>query len=292
MFLEMKAPVFAILFSLTATAFAFAPSSLTTRSSSPDVKLFAGNDVSIEYCTGCRWMLRSSWMAQELLTTFEEELDTVTLVPSRPPAAGGAYCVTCKDLLIWDRKAEGGFPEAKELKQRVRNLVSPDKDLGHSEGDSKVQDCADCPPAEDGEMKEIPGPNVAITYCTGCKWLYRAAWMAQELMTTFDEELNSISLIPGRAPEIPGGTFTVALDGKVIWDRKEEGRFPEPKELKQIIRDVVNPEKHLGHSDISADDSEELVNEISKEIVSDVQQQFDDMDDDEADEMKKYFGVF
>lgn len=50
-----------------------------------------GEHVSIEYCTGCRWMLRSTWLAQELLTTFQQELDSVALVPSRPPAPGGVF---------------------------------------------------------------------------------------------------------------------------------------------------------------------------------------------------------
>jgi hypothetical protein len=48
-------------------------------------------NISISYCTGCRWMLRSAWMAQELLTTFQDELDSVTLIPSRPPAPGGVF---------------------------------------------------------------------------------------------------------------------------------------------------------------------------------------------------------
>jgi selenoprotein W-related protein len=34
---------------------------------------------------------------------------------------------------VWSRKEEGRFPEAKELKQRVRDRVAPDKDLGHSD---------------------------------------------------------------------------------------------------------------------------------------------------------------
>ncbi|MFN4169537.1 MAG: Rdx family protein, partial [Pannonibacter phragmitetus] len=35
---------------------------------------------------------------------------------------------------IWERKEDGGFPEAKVLKQRLRNLVWPERDLGHSDG--------------------------------------------------------------------------------------------------------------------------------------------------------------
>lgn len=50
--------------------------------------------VYIEYCTGCRWMFRATWLSQELLTTFQNELHSVTLIPSRPPAPGGMFVST------------------------------------------------------------------------------------------------------------------------------------------------------------------------------------------------------
>jgi len=34
-----------------------------------------------------------------------------------------------------------------------------------------------------------------------------------------------------------------------LWNKKQAGRFPEPKEIKQLIRDRVAPQKDLGHSD-------------------------------------------
>lgn len=86
--------------------------------------------------------------------------------------------------------------------------------------------------------------RIEIEYCTQCRWLLRAAWMAQELLTTFESELKEIALIPGT-----GGIFEVRLDGAVIFSRKEQGRFPEAKELKQLIRDRLAPGKDLGHSD-------------------------------------------
>ena len=86
--------------------------------------------------------------------------------------------------------------------------------------------------------------KVEIVYCTQCRWLLRAAWMAQELLTTFEKELGSVSLCPGT-----GGIFEVRVNGELIWSRKEKGRFPESKELKQIIRDRVAPGRNLGHSD-------------------------------------------
>lgn len=90
--------------------------------------------VEFEYCTGCRWMLRSAYMAQEILTTFEKEVGEVVLIPSK--GLSGTFIVRVNGVEIWERKRNGGFPEIKELKQLVRSIVSPEKDLGHSE--SKV----------------------------------------------------------------------------------------------------------------------------------------------------------
>ena len=87
-------------------------------------------------------------------------------------------------------------------------------------------------------------PRLEITYCTQCRWLLRAAWMAQELLTTFETELGEVALIPGT-----GGIFEVRLDDTLLFSRKEAGRFPESKELKQLVRDRIAPDRHLGHSD-------------------------------------------
>ncbi len=81
-------------------------------------------------------------------------------------------------------------------------------------------------------------------YCTQCRWLLRAAWMAQELLTTFQTELGEVALVPGT-----GGVFDVRLNGELIYSRKEQARFPESKELKQLVRDHIAPDKPLGHSD-------------------------------------------
>jgi selenoprotein W-related protein len=91
-------------------------------------------------------------------------------------------------------------------------------------------------------------PRIEIEYCTQCRWLMRAAWMAQELLTTFETEIGGVTLVPGT-----GGIFEVRgpgpAGGALLWSRKAEGRFPDIKELKQRVRDHVAPEKPLGHSD-------------------------------------------
>jgi selenoprotein W-related protein len=91
-------------------------------------------------------------------------------------------------------------------------------------------------------------PTIIIEYCPKCNWLLRAAYMAQEFLTTFDIELKAVSLQPGEV----SGDFHISVDDKKIFDRKEYGGFPEIKELKQLVRDVVNPGKSLGHSDTKA----------------------------------------
>lgn len=92
------------------------------------------------------------------------------------------------------------------------------------------------------------GDNVTIVYCSQCRWLLRASWMAQELLTTFDAELDALTLKPGT-----GGIFEVYANGERLWSRKEAGRFPEITELKQLVRDHIAPERDLGHSDKKKD---------------------------------------
>src|SRR5690606_8156777 len=87
-------------------------------------------------------------------------------------------------------------------------------------------------------------PRIEIEYCTQCRWLLRAAWMAQELLTTFQQELGEVALQPGT-----GGVFEVRAGGETLWSRKAEGRFPDIKELKQRVRDRIAPDKDLGHAD-------------------------------------------
>jgi selenoprotein W-related protein len=261
-------------------------------------RLSASSDayqITIEYCPGCRWGLRSFWMAQELLTTFQDDaaLEAVTVVPLHPPAPSGSFVVKCYSgtsvSVLWDRKEQEGFPEMKELKQLVRDRIDPELYLGHSdrkdrqeegEKDSDAQKLSERG-GEDAAPVNLQGtisPSVAMTYCTGCRWLLRAAYLGMELMSTFDEEINSFSLIPSRPPA-KGGKFAVTLDGEVIWDRVENGGFPPVPQLKQLVRDRIDPAKDLGHSDAKKDGENP---EISEQ---------DEDQSEEAEEARNFFGV-
>ena len=87
----------------------------------------AHNEVQIRYCPKCRWLLRSAWMAQELLATFEDEIGALTL----RPAGSGEFEIHVNGERVWSRSENGGFPEIAELKQLVRDRVAPGRDLGH-----------------------------------------------------------------------------------------------------------------------------------------------------------------
>ncbi|MEX0607456.1 MAG: SelT/SelW/SelH family protein [Halofilum sp. (in: g-proteobacteria)] len=88
-------------------------------------------------------------------------------------------------------------------------------------------------------------PRIVIAYCPRCGWLLRAAWLAQELLSTFGADLGEVALAPGGK-----GVFDITTgDGQRLWSRADEGRFPEPKELKKRVRDALFPGRDLGHSD-------------------------------------------
>ncbi|KAJ5473208.1 hypothetical protein N7475_002774 [Penicillium sp. IBT 31633x] len=101
--------------------------------------------IAIKFCTQCRWMLRAAYFAQELLSTFGTDLGEVALVP----VTGGVFTVTIwhvptgaattQETMLWDRKRDDGFPEVKALKSLVRNIIAPDRDLGHTDRALKAQ---------------------------------------------------------------------------------------------------------------------------------------------------------
>ena len=84
--------------------------------------------IEIEYCTKCKWLLRASWISQELLSTFSDEIGGITLIPSN---IAGIFEIRYGREIIWERGKKKGMPEIKKLKQIVRDLVAPNKDLGH-----------------------------------------------------------------------------------------------------------------------------------------------------------------
>ncbi len=88
----------------------------------------------------------------------------------------------------------------------------------------------------------MAGPRIEITYCVKCRFLLRAAWMAQELLSTFEGALSEVTLVPGS-----GGIFEVRLDGEVIAGNRQSKKMPEPSEVKRLVRDRIAPQRTIGH---------------------------------------------
>mmetsp|Transcript_25721 Transcript_25721/g.52721 ORF Transcript_25721/g.52721 Transcript_25721/m.52721 type:complete len:122 (+) Transcript_25721:178-543(+) len=89
--------------------------SLSTRLIKPssaisDIERTSGAIISISYCAGCNWMLRSTWLAQELLSSFREEglIESVELRPQYAPP-GGDFVVAVDGCVVWDRRVMVGF---------------------------------------------------------------------------------------------------------------------------------------------------------------------------------------
>lgn len=83
--------------------------------------------IEIHYCVQCRWLLRASWMAQELLATFDGDIVALTL----KPGTGGVFDIRLDGEMLWSRKQQGRFPEIAELKALLRDRIDPGRDLGH-----------------------------------------------------------------------------------------------------------------------------------------------------------------
>jgi len=128
--------------------------------------------VAIRFCVQCKWNLRAAYYAQELLQTFSNTIGEVSLIP----VTGGIFIITLytntngsderhqtiAETLIWDRKRDGGFPETKELKNRVRNVIDPEKDMGHVDRALKKSN----PDAATGKEDQAEESNVAVDQAT------------------------------------------------------------------------------------------------------------------------------
>ncbi|MFZ5978664.1 MAG: SelT/SelW/SelH family protein [Bacteroidota bacterium] len=90
-------------------------------------------------------------------------------------------------------------------------------------------------------------PVITIEYCPKCGWLLRAAYMAQEILISFSDDIKAVSLQPSEQP----GAYYIYINDDIVFNRKEYGGFPEIKIIKRIIRNIVNPEKNLGHIDMN-----------------------------------------
>ncbi len=88
----------------------------------------------------------------------------------------------------------------------------------------------------------MASPRIEIHYCTQCRFMLRAAYLAQELLTSFEKELGEVALVPGS-----GGIFEVTLDGETLATNRETKVMPEAGEVKRLLRDRIAPGRTIGH---------------------------------------------
>lgn len=85
-------------------------------------------------------------------------------------------------------------------------------------------------------------PRIEIEYCRQCGFMLRAAWMAQEVLRAFEEEVGEVALVPGS-----GGDFIIRAEGETLFSRRGQSRFPEAKELKALLAERIGSSRRFGH---------------------------------------------
>lgn len=299
---------------------------MTTTSSSPNESQEV--HLTIEYCSACQWMLRSTWLASEILTTFANEasLSSISLIPKGPPLSeGGIFRITANSVkegdeskfILWDRNIHGRFPEAKEVKQLIRDIVNPDKDLGHSDKQKGDDDSSpnetDCIECKEQQLQEEPKQKVlrndelvlpdvfykknkiSIEYSTGAvsspdNGLYRANFYTNELLSCAYER-NAW----WKRYQQEGGDSKISADAPVMVDNVT--LLPNRK-LKNVMKIQLNDEFVIYESSKLDDyiDASSVRKIVTKAISGVIDSNCDEADvallsDDEAEEARKYFGV-
>jgi selenoprotein W-related protein len=79
-------------------------------------------------------------------------------------------------------------------------------------------------------MAEGAKHRIEIEFCLVCKFQGRALWIARELIDQRPDLADEFVLVPSS-----NGAFTVRYDGEVVFDYRESGRFPEPKEVREAV---------------------------------------------------------
>jgi len=176
--------------------------------------------ITIKYCTQCKWMLRAAYFAQELLSTFHTGLGEVALIP----ATGGVFVITIfhpspenfstQETVLWDRKILGGFPEVKQLKSLVRNIVDPSRDLGHVDRAlGKAHKCTESTTAtavvESGVNTDVP--TVESTSSASCS---TKPAFARTVATNADTQMETETSETGQSVESSKGPET--MDGQKV----------------------------------------------------------------------------
>jgi selenoprotein W-related protein len=75
--------------------------------------------IAIRYCTPCQFLGRATWVAQELLGTFQDYTVSLSLEPGR----GGVFDVEVNGNVVFSKHEAGRYPELRELKEAVARYL-------------------------------------------------------------------------------------------------------------------------------------------------------------------------
>ncbi|KAK0533537.1 hypothetical protein OC842_002937 [Tilletia horrida] len=184
------------------------------------------------------------------------------------PAVQEEECIPCKQAEVESCPAPAPASASAGDSVDPKTAASPTAPKASPKGRErkKLEDDKNFAPALPTEAPALPTPGIIIEYCD------RSDAPAEEHIKPLPAGLRGVTILPRTAHD-QGGIFRVWLTTKtgdahdpahipeelqtqrdrvtstLLWDRKTEGRFPEPKELKQKIRDIIAPAQSLGHSD-------------------------------------------
>ncbi len=71
--------------------------------------------LEIEFCAVCKFQGRAFFLARELYDQRPDLFDEIALLP----VSGGAFNVSYDGALVWDYRAQGGFPDPKTIREAI-----------------------------------------------------------------------------------------------------------------------------------------------------------------------------
>lgn len=76
--------------------------------------------------------------------------------------------------------------------------------------------------------------NIIIEYCTAWGYLPRAVALTDNLLGEHKNKIAELKIIPSS-----DGVFEITIGDKLIFSKKELGRFPEENEIEEIVKKQI-----------------------------------------------------
>ncbi|KAL8631512.1 hypothetical protein Q9189_002730 [Teloschistes chrysophthalmus] len=186
---------------------------------------------------------------------------------------------------LWDRKTEGGFPEIKQLKKLVRDIIDPSRDLGHVdrhvsskpklEDDQKdgLEGSASVPleaslasSSADKEVKVPEKKTVDIHQSPTAAETATAETMVAEIMASFQSR-HADDRGPSKEDSTPRIATSVTEKAANLVAEIAES-FRQSSLVRDELGDIGGGSGGLGTGTVQADES----NDLGKDEMADVEE--------------------